>query len=149
MIYALDLSIALTGVAIYNDKKEVVFIGSIATYPKDTHGVRLNMIKEYISELMVDFPPSKIVIERGFTRFNKATQVLYMVHGVVLELFKDYDVIYYPPKTIKHAITGKGNASKLEVRESVQQYFPDIDIKNYDESDALAIGLTYFELEVE
>jgi hypothetical protein len=47
-----------------------------------------------------------------------------------------------PP--IKIVVTGSGKADKDQVRKSVLKQWKDIVINNDDESDSLAVGLTYF-----
>lgn len=140
-IYGLDLSMHDTGVTVFDNDKPV-FIGSIPTRDKDSHGVRLKQIYEYLSKLKDEYPPAVVCMERAFSRFNTSTAVIYRVHGVVNMLFSDYEQIYYPPKTIKEVIL-KGNATKEEVKNEILKLFPDIQFTNDDESDSFAICLTY------
>lgn len=144
MIYGLDLSIANTGVAILDENQNVVYVGSINTLPKDSTGVRLNTIREFLLGLMQQYPPKIICIERGFSRFHNATQVLYQVHGVAAELFHEFEQVYYTPNHVKKCITGDGHANKAVVMDSIKEMYPNVKVKNYDEADALAIASVYF-----
>ena len=83
-IYGLDLSMSNTGVTVYDlELGEVVFITSITT--KDmknltdefTFGARLERIYEKLALIKEEYPPEIVVIERGFTRFNHSTQVIF------------------------------------------------------------------------
>ncbi|MFF3146811.1 crossover junction endodeoxyribonuclease RuvC [Streptomyces sp. NPDC057927] len=142
-LYGLDLSMKNTGVTIFDlETKKPVYIGSIETKDKHSHGERLSYISQYILKLKEKYPPSIIAIERGFSRFNTSTQVIYRVHGVVNYLFHDIEQVYYPPKKIKEAII-KGDASKKLVRQVIERNYPDVKFKNEDQSDSFAIGLTY------
>lgn len=134
---------ANSGIVIFDLKThKPVHISSIETNDKHTHGKRLYIIAQEILKLKDTYKPSVIVIERGFSRFNTSTQVVYRVHGLINYLFHDIEQIYYPPKTVKEAII-KGDASKKVVREMIERIYPDVKFDNEDQSDAFAVGLTY------
>lgn len=148
-IYGLDLSLSCTGITIYDlDKKEFVYIGSFNTEKikkkKDLYhnAIKLKQIYDWLEELKVKYPPSIVVIERGLSRFNTATQVIYRVHGITNLLFWNLPQIYYPPKTVKEAIY-KGTATKAEVQRVIKNNYIDIEFANEDESDSFAVVLTY------
>lgn len=148
-IYGLDLSLSCTGCTIYDlEKQEFVFIGSVNTdkikKKKDQYhnAIKLKEIYNWLNELKESYPPSIVTIERGFSRFNPATQTIYRVHGITNLLFSDVNQIYYPPKTVKEAIY-KGNATKAQVQKVIKNNFVDIEFANEDESDSFAVVLTY------
>lgn len=153
-LYGLDLSLTCTGVTIYNlDKKEFVYIGSFNTEKirqkkaeKDAglylNAKKLKHLHEWLEELKEQYPPSIVVIERGLSRFNTATQVIYRVHGMINLMFHDLPQIYYPPKTVKEAIY-KGDATKAQVQKIIKNNFVDVEFANEDESDSFAVVLTY------
>lgn len=142
-IYGLDLAMGNTGVTIFDSNTyEPVHITSITTNDKHTHGKRLYTIAQELIRLKDKYPPSIIVIERGFGRFNTSTQVIYRVHGLINYLFHDIEQIYYPPKKIKEVII-KGDASKKVVRQIIESKYTNINFNNEDESDSFAIALTY------
>ena len=140
-IYGLDLSMADTGIVIF-DENNPVYINNIKTNNKETHGKRLKQIYDFMLDLKKKYPPSIICIERGFSRFNTSTAVLYKVHGVINMVFYDIEQIYYPPKKIKETVL-KGNATKIQIMNKILQIYPNIDFKNDNESDAFAVVLTY------
>lgn len=149
-IYGLDLSMANTGVTIIDeDTYEVVYISSIGTNKKqfkglpetETFSVRLAHHFKEINKLIAEYPPSVAVIERGFTRFNNATQVLFRVHGIYNLAFAEVPNVYYPPKKIKEIIY-RGTADKSELAQVIQNSL-DVQFKNEDESDSCAVALTY------
>lgn len=132
-----------TGVTIFDaDTYEPIHITSISTNKKHTHGKRLYTIAQELISLRDKYPPSVVVIERGFSRFNTSTQVIYRVHGLINYLFHETEQVYYPPKKIKEAII-KGDASKKRVREVIESKYPDVVFENEDQSDSFAIGITY------
>jgi len=124
-IHAYDLSMESTGFCIFDENMNLVLVDSIPTKKSQSHGKRLKVIAVKMAELKTNYPTKTIVIERGFSRFNMATQVIYRVHGVCNLIFHDCEQIYYPPKTAKEA-------------------YPDTVFKTDDESDAYAVGLTHF-----
>lgn len=138
-IIALDLSLNSSGYVICNDDFFIKEIGTIAPFEKWGLGKRLNAIREKFQEIDEQNNIGTVIIERGFTRFNKATQQLYRVHGIANQFFYKYEQIYYPPKQIKYAITNNGNAKKEVVRDKILEMYPGINFKNLDESDAFAI----------
>ena len=154
-IYALDLSMSCTGVVIFDKNAMPVYIGNITTKDKDSHGKRLKMIADFLTNLSNEYPPEKIIMERGFSRFNTATQVIFRVHGVVNFLYCDNEQIYYTPKEVKASIL-KGDATKKQVQDTIKKKYPDVKFnevklkkskgkeESKDESDAFAVGLTYF-----
>jgi Holliday junction resolvasome RuvABC endonuclease subunit len=132
-----------TGVSIFDlETLNPIHITSIGTNKKDNHGKRLYHIGKEIIQLKDKYPPSVIVIERGFSRFNTSTQVIYRVHGLINYLFHDVEQIYYPPKTVKEAII-RGDASKKLVRQLIEKKYPDVVFEDEDQSDSFAVALTY------
>ena len=142
-IHAYDLSMDSTGFCIFDENMNPVLIDSIPTNKKQSHGKRLKVINDKMIQLKKEYPTEIISIERGFSRFNMATQVIYRVHGVCNLTFYDCEQVYYPPKTIKETILN-GSATKKQIQEVIKSKYPNIVFKNEDESDAFAVGLTYF-----
>lgn len=155
-LWGLDLSLTCTGLTVYDlDKKEFVFIGSFNTEKirlkkaqKDLgiylNGIKLKHLYDWLMEIKISYPPTIIAIERGLSRFNTATQVIYRVHGLTNFIFHDLPQFYYPPKEVKAAIY-KGDATKAQVQKVIMNNFIhlDIEFKNEDESDSFAVALTY------
>ena len=121
-----------TGVVIFDlHTYQPVHISSIATSDKHSHGKRLYQIGKELLELKDKYPPSVVAIERGFSRFNVSTQVIYRVHGLVNYLFHDIDQIYYPPKKVKEQII-RGDATKKLVRKMIEKKYPDVAFDDED-----------------
>jgi Holliday junction resolvasome RuvABC endonuclease subunit len=152
LVWGLDLSLANTGVTIYDtEQQEFIYIGSIDTdFIKSRkankhlylNGIKLKHLWDEMSKLREQYPPEIISIERGFSRFNTATQVIYRVHGIINLMFQDIPQIYYPPKTVKEAIL-KGDATKAQLQKAINVKYNDITFANEDESDSFAVCLTY------
>lgn len=143
-VYALDLSLNSTGVCIFTNDGDFVESSTIDTHAEKETKLKLKMIGNDFIKLMKVYQPSVVVIEQGFSRFNASTQQLFRVHGIINYLFCEYEQVYYPSTMVKKTITGKGNSSKDEVREAILELNKNIKFNSYDESDAYAVGLTFF-----
>lgn len=135
-----------TGLTIFNlESLQPVLVTNVSTshFKKSaTHGQKLKYIEDRLIEIIKDYQPQVVTIERGFSRFNTSTQVIYRVHGVVNKLFHNSEQIYYPPKTVKEAIC-RGDATKKYVQDTIHKMYPSIIFSNEDESDSFAVALTY------
>lgn len=141
-IWALDIAMKNTGIAIFDLDGNIIKVCSVETKDKDSHGKRLKVIADYITELKELYPADKVIIERAFSHFNISTSVLYKCHGICNYIFWDKEQIYYPPKTIKAELLN-GKATKKQIQECIISHYPDIKFENEDMSDAVSIGLCY------
>jgi Holliday junction resolvasome RuvABC endonuclease subunit len=142
-IIALDISLKNTGVAVFEDTGTCVYTMSIPTLEKWPRHRRLKFIYDALLNLRDIFPCQSIVMERGFSRFNIATQVLFRVHGVVNLAFWDCAQTYYSIKEIRMEL-GCTTGDKAVVGERVRALCPHVTPTNDDETDAMAAGLCYF-----
>ncbi|HOM77853.1 MAG TPA: crossover junction endodeoxyribonuclease RuvC [bacterium] len=143
-VYGLDLSLNSSGICIFSNDGKIIELLTIDTHKEKEIPAKLKIIGNDLIKISKVYPPSKIVIEQGFSRYNASTQAIFRVHGIVNYLFNEYEQIYYPASSIKKVVTGKGNASKKEVQDAILLLFPKLKFANTDESDACAVGLTYF-----
>lgn len=143
-VYGLDLSLNSTGICIFTDDGKFVETLTIDTHSEKETKLKLKQIGNDFIKLINTYPPSKIIIEQGFTRFNASTQAIFRVHGLVNYLFCNYEQIYYPATIVKKTIGGKGNMKKEELQKVILEKYPKLKFENFDESDAFAVGLTYF-----
>ena len=155
LLLALDLSLSSTGYAVIqweDSKATVIEVGHIDNKRKGrmkwSHGKRLLHIYEELSFVINSYPDIELVVrEKGVSRFNRATQVLFRVVGVVDLLLEEKEL--KPSEEIsisetKKLITGNGKAEKEEVATAVQQYLTEsTTFVNDDESDAVAVGVAY------
>lgn len=143
-LYALDIAMETTGLVIFDiDTYEPVLITSIHTNPKQPHGQRLHHLRTEIVRLGKPYVPTDVCAEKGFSRFNTATQVIFKAHGVCNELLYMYPLTYYPPKKIKLIITGKGDSTKKKVMEVINQKYPHIVFDDDNQSDAAGAGIAH------
>jgi len=143
-IWSFDLSISSTGASIFTIDGTPILQFSIRTKAKDSYGKRLKIIHDGINVWLEEYPCSILIVESAFTRFNKATQVLYRVHGLIEFMFNESKYFSYAPTTIKKTITGNGRATKEEVSEKILERYKNIKFGNDDESDSFATGVCFF-----
>lgn len=141
--YGLDLSMTCSGIAIFDiDTFEPVLVTSISPSAKGEHGDKLHEQREYMEEIISQYPPEVVYYEKGFSRFNTATQVVFRVVGVFNELLREYPLDYFAPTSVKKEITGNGKASKELLQSTIAERYPQIEFSNTDESDAVGVVLT-------
>jgi Holliday junction resolvasome RuvABC endonuclease subunit len=143
-VYALDLSLNSTGVCIFSNDGQFVKALTIDTHAEKETKLKLSIIGKKFKELIKLYPPLTVVIEQGFTLYNTSTQQIFKVHGLANYIFCEYEQIYYPATTVKKMVGGKGNIKKEELRDIINMECPEIKFNSLDESDAFAIGKTYF-----
>ena len=143
-ILALDVSLVNTGGSVFDKEGKVIEVFSVPTSARDSTQVRLKKIADFFIALKKRYEFELVVFERGFSKFNLVTQQIYRCVGVINCLLWKSEQIYIPATTVKKAVTGSGKASKDQVKREVQKQWKDTVINNDDESDSLAVGLTYF-----
>jgi Holliday junction resolvasome RuvABC endonuclease subunit len=143
-IYAFDLSMSNTGIAIFSNDGNLVHVESVATKTEKNHSGKLRLIANKVLGLKEKYPVEKIIIEGCFSRFNASTHAIYEVHGVIYYLFSEVDQILYQPMTVKKVVGGRGNMTKEEIRDVVLAKYPGWIYKNFDETDAVSVGDCYF-----
>ena len=143
-IWALDLSLSNTGICIFDESEEPVYVTSVSTNSKMETKDRLKVIGDFVLDMRKTYPTNLIILEAAFTRYNLSTQMIFRVHGLINYLFSDCEQVYYPSSTIKKVIGGSGNMKKHQIREIVNKKYPNLITENEDQSDAISIGMCYF-----
>jgi Holliday junction resolvasome RuvABC endonuclease subunit len=142
-IIALDLSLSNTGVCVFDKEGNPIELLSISTDNKMLQQERLRIIGDKFLEIKKKYNIDIMILESGFSKFNISTQAIYRVHGIACYLFSDCEQKTYAPSTVKKIITGNGKSDKKIVQEHVKKIYPDLEIKNNDQSDACAIGICW------
>ena len=142
--YGLDLSLSNSGIAIFSDDAQLIHLISVDTKSLKNHQDKLQLIGNEMLKLKEQYPPKLLVIERGFMRFAASTEAVFKVVGLVQYLFSDIEQEFYSPMTVKKWVAGKGNVKKDEVYRAVSKIYPDIQIENFDQSDAISVCVCYF-----
>jgi Holliday junction resolvasome RuvABC endonuclease subunit len=143
-IYGLDLSLSNSGVAIFSDDARLIHLMSIDTKMVKEHQEKLKIIADAMLELKEKYPPRIAIFEKGFFRYIASTEAIFKVVGLVQYIFSDYEQVFYSPMTVKKWVAGKGNVKKDEVYRVVSKIYPEIMAEDFDQSDAISVGLCYF-----
>lgn len=135
-------------IKIVNNKMELVQLNELKLQKLSNHYIKLKHIFDRTIALIDTYNPDEIAIEAPF--FGKNVQSMLKLgraQGVAMAagLSRQIAITEYEPKKIKMAITGNGNASKMQVAKMLQQLvglqaLP----KNLDATDGLAVAVCHF-----
>lgn len=132
------------------DKKSVHYVdmGVLDMRKEKDHFLKLNRIFEGVGEIMDRYAPDDMAIEALFYGKNVQSMLkLGRAQGAAIAaaIHRQIPVFEYAPRKVKMAITGRGDASKEQVKllmeKTLHQSF---DAKFLDASDALAIAMCHF-----
>ena len=139
-ILALDLSTVDTGFAIY-DNSELMLYGSLSYNDKNLYDRTFRTINK-IHEMIITEEIDEVVFEDSFSGTNKQVVVkLNRLAGGVIFVAQSLSTpfVTYPPRSIKKAFTGNGNAKKEDMIKQVKELLK-LDIYNDNICDAIALG---------
>lgn len=130
-----------------NIQPTLIDAGVIETWPDEDMPARLVTLYESVRELIGEFEPDMLAVEKLFFARNVTTAIsVGQARGVVLlaAAQSHVPVSEYSPSEIKHAIAGYGKADKAQMQEMVRiilnlTHTPRPD----DAADALAVALCH------
>ncbi len=99
---------------------------------------------QFIREKIHELSPQEIAVESPFAGANPQSAIkLAHLKGAIMYVacLNSIPVYEYRPRLVKKAITGRGNASKDEVRTFVGRIFSQV--AGYDEADAVAVAFAH------
>ncbi|MBQ5935850.1 MAG: crossover junction endodeoxyribonuclease RuvC [Bacteroidales bacterium] len=132
------------------DKKSVHYVdmGVIDLRKEKDHFIKLSRIFEQVGSLIERYTPDDLAIEAPF--FGKNVQSMLKLGraqgaAIAAALHRQIPVFEYAPRKVKMAITGRGDASKEQVKLLMEKTLrTTLDGKFLDASDALAIAMCHF-----
>ena len=157
IILGVDPGLTVTGYGVIEAKNsrqaKLKEAGIIRTKVGDRISVRLEKIYRNILNIVKDYKPEVIVLEKLYSHYKHPVTSILMGHarGVVCLAagVSGIKLTNYPSTRIKKAIAGNGQASKMQIQGMVGQF---LDIKSkhqpMDVTDALACALTYINVEL-
>ncbi len=110
---------------------------------------RLSYIYKGICNIIREYRPADLILEKLYSHYRHQMTGIAMAHarGVIALCageFSGTGLIHYPAKRVKKALTGNGNASKMQVQRTVQGI---LNLKKLpapaDVSDALALAIAH------
>ena len=151
LILGVDPGLVATGYGLVNWTDGTATVGEagvITTSKSDSLSERLDVIYSGVDELLGEFEPDAMAVEALYTHYNHPRTAVLMGHarGVMLLAAARHGVpvVTYTPTRIKKAVTGNGQASKLQVQRMVQTLLGLAELPTPDHiSDALAAALCH------
>ncbi len=152
-IIGIDPGYERVGIAILQknkgDKKEVLLYSNcFKTSAKLPLPERLFLIGQEAEAVIRKYQPEKLAIEKlYFERNTSSAMGVSEARGMIIYICRSHglEVLEYTPLQIKNAVTGYGKATKPQVHTMVGKLI-DLpkNIKQDDEIDAIAVGITGF-----
>ena len=150
-ILGIDPGLNITGYGVVVQNRgniKIIEAGTIKTSGKQNLLTRLNIIYSQILNLIKETRPKVCILEKLYSHYKHPMTAILMGHarGVVVlaASLENLELVNYPAKTVKQAVTGNGNASKQQVQRTVESL---LNLKPSqgpaDITDALALCLTY------
>jgi crossover junction endodeoxyribonuclease RuvC len=128
-------------------KASLVDAGVIRTPVKSPDSDRLNTIYDELHEIITEFKPEIMSVEKLFFAQNVTTAMsVAQARGVVLLCGKQHklELFEYTPLQIKQSLTGYGRADKKQIQEMVRVILGLKEVPKPDDcADALAAALTH------
>lgn len=154
-ILGIDPGLNITGYGLIEAKErsfKLVEAGVIRTSSKE--GIQNRLLRIYINliELIDEYHPSVLVIEKLYSHYRHPTTALLMGHarGIICLVSgqKGIPLVSYPATRIKKAVVGKGHASKEQISGMIKSLLglkrtPD----SRDVTDALAVAISHAYIE--
>ncbi|NQU95151.1 MAG: crossover junction endodeoxyribonuclease RuvC [Candidatus Omnitrophica bacterium] len=157
IILGVDPGLVVTGYGVIEAKNsyqvKLKEAGIIKTKAGDRISVRLEKIYRNILNIVRDYKPEVIVLEKLYSHYKHPATSILMGHarGVVCLAagVSGIKLVNYPSTRIKKAVTGGGQASKMQIQGMVQKLLAIEDKRQpMDVTDALACALTYVNMEL-
>lgn len=137
------------GVILVDDRKvHFVDMGVLDLRKEKDHFMKLERIFKDVGGLMEKYMPDDLAIEAPF--YGKNPQVMLKLGraqgaAIAAALHRQIPVFEYAPRKVKMAITGRGDASKEQVKLLMEKTLHTVmDNRFLDASDALAIAMCHF-----
>lgn len=116
------------------------------TFHKKNLGDRYNDLYDVVVNAIETYKVSHVVCEAGFVGPNRNTSMILAGSRAIVHMASTRHGMTYEeltPSVVKKLTTGRGNASKKEVKSAVHALIPGWWIRSEDEADAIAIGYAY------
>lgn len=152
-VLGIDPGLNITGYGIIEDKDskpKLIEAGVIRTSSGKPIKDRLRRIYDGLSELIEEYKPDVLVLEKVYSHYKHPVTAILMGHarGVVCLLCGVYDIelVNYASTHLKSSIVGRGRASKAQVAGMVKTL---LGLKKIPEpedvTDALALALSHLQ----
>ena len=150
LVVGIDPSLTATGVALLQVESALCTVHTVTSRPVRSAVPaelatikRMNSIRDRV-ETLITSRPTLIVIEApAFSKNNgmahERAGLWWKLYEMTAEISSGFVVVVKPNVRAKYA-TGKGNAGKDEVLLAVSRRYPDIQVTNNNEADAVVLA---------
>lgn len=149
-IISIDPGYERLGIAVMekSNKEYLVFSECFKTKADIPFVERLELVGREVARIIAEYQPEVLAIENLFITTNQKTAMrVSETRGAILyqARLSKLDIFEYTPLQIKTATTGYGKATKGQVISMIGKILPEAkNIKQDDEMDAIAVGITHF-----
>ena len=146
IVVGLDLAEKM-GLCVMDGATKQILFSSTVKLSKASENDRLIHLYRLLNKVIEKFSPDEVAIEDVFlpAKTSRRTPIaLGELRGVARLCAAEHDlpVFFYPPRKVKLAITGYGNASKEDIIKFVKGEF-NVSVKDDNEADAISIAWTH------
>ena len=153
-ILGVDPGLRVTGYGLINTdgpRIRLLEAGTIEPKAKDLFQNRINKIYKNLDDLVMEYRPDVMVLEKIYTHYHHTTtaSILGHVRGVICLLCaqRNLKLAEHSVKRIRKAVIGRGAASKLQTQAMVAHILKiNKNQLTPDASDALALALGYAQI---
>lgn len=149
-ILGIDPGLRNTGFGVIDTvgKSEASYVSSgvIQTNSDDTLALRIKMILKGIGQIITDYKPDIVSIEKVFVNVNpQSTLMLGQARGAAISacVLSDLEVFEYTALQVKQAVVGYGHAEKEQIQRMVVHFLKLSGTPQSDAADALACALAH------
>ena len=151
-ILGVDPGLGITGYGVIQAQGrdfKLLEAGIIKGSSRQTLSERLSRLHKAICDIIREYKPTDLILEKLYSHYKHQMTAIAMAHarGVIALTsgeFPQLRLVNYSAKRVKKALTGNGNASKMQMQRTVQSI---LKLKKLpapsDVSDALALGLAH------
>ena len=149
IILGIDPGSRITGYGVIKavgNKSEYIDSGCIRSAAKTTLAEKLDIIFRGVSQVVDDFDPTEVAIERIFVARNAESALkLGQARGsaIVAAANRGLTIYEYEAKKIKQAVVGHGGANKNQVQNMVMTLLRLPSTPQADAADALAVAICH------
>lgn len=149
-VLGVDPGMTRCGVGVLDSRSgrhaSLVHVGVVTSHSDDAVDQRLLAIANGLTEVMEEYAPDVVAIERVFAQTNTPTVIgTAQVSGIatLLAAQRGMRVAFHTPSEVKAAITGTGRADKKQIQSALVRLLGlTAAPKPADAADALAVALT-------
>jgi crossover junction endodeoxyribonuclease RuvC len=153
IILGIDPGLRVTGYALLScngGNIDLVEAGTLKTVDSDTLEDRLKTLYEGLEDVISEFKPDAVSVERLYSHYKHPQTAVIMGHarGIIYLCAARHKITLnsYASTRIKKALTGNGRASKMQMQKTVQNIFKMKELpKPPDIADAIAAALCHIE----